>query len=397
MQSNVSSEVQDNAARGHCAAATPSCAGDTHRRWSIDDMRELMTQLVTHYMADPPTMDPHAEHTEAAMGNPNIIALLKAPLASSSWELSEHECNVVVDMFQTMATCLTKAIKQQQSCSGVGAVTTPSCMTCGTHDHHHDDTRPSAVRVPKRIRRKAAAILRLWPCYVSRCTKSYGTEHALKNHIQTKHPWIEYARSDVRGHAGGDERDRWASAVLSTKSSDDTSTTESVLTTTKDSMDKSAYGPLKWHKYVARLDTTEQVPDPDDDDNVPERQRKRAKKRDRTETHHNVSLPIGVGGGTDTGVNGSSLASITVDGSGMSLPTSSHLMLAPPYGSPATGVADACRPPMINMAYPYVMHPSAVASTPWWTPYVAHPHQYMGVSTGIAVHQHTCASTTTLM
>jgi len=44
----------------------------------------------------------------------------------------------------------------------------------------------------KRIRRKANQIDRIFACTENNCSRSYGTEGALKMHIKTKHPFIHY-------------------------------------------------------------------------------------------------------------------------------------------------------------------------------------------------------------
>lgn len=46
----------------------------------------------------------------------------------------------------------------------------------------------------KRFRRKAAAIERLWFCYIQGCSKSYGTENSLKGHFKHKHKSEQYDR-----------------------------------------------------------------------------------------------------------------------------------------------------------------------------------------------------------
>lgn len=46
----------------------------------------------------------------------------------------------------------------------------------------------------KRFRRKASMISRDWTCYIDGCTRSYGSEGALKNHFRLKHADVTYNR-----------------------------------------------------------------------------------------------------------------------------------------------------------------------------------------------------------
>jgi hypothetical protein len=50
----------------------------------------------------------------------------------------------------------------------------------------------------KRVRRKASMISRDWMCYMDNCTKSYGSEGALKNHFRLKHHDVPYQRKKVK-------------------------------------------------------------------------------------------------------------------------------------------------------------------------------------------------------